>query len=349
MWTNRQGAARSPRRSGEQGFALLIVLWIFIVLFAVGAEFSGAMRQGAAATMNFAGETQSYYLAVAVANRTFYKALTARDEALLEIDPMDVDENGEPKKPLIRVDGQWHSELLWGAPVWIRIIDESGKVPLNLVNEPILRYLLRNFGLGPEDADATAAAILDWRDKDDEERVNGAESDHYLSLSRPYPAKNSVFDSLEELLLIRGVSWDLFHGGTEEFPVGLKEVFTVFSSEPALNIRSASRNTLRILLGLDDEQAEEFEELRRTAPGGIFGLIETMVTEPALLDLLTDEPPNLLSVEVQARLPDSPVAAHVGAVIDLAESHEGYYIVRWFDQLPAARVPAAPAVFPEAA
>lgn len=349
MRASRQRPTGLSGASGERGFALLVVLWIFIVLFAVGAEFSGAMRQGAAATMNFAGETQSYYLAVAVANRTFYKALTARDEALLEIDPMDVDENGEPKKPLIRVDGQWYSEPLWGAPVWIRIVDESGKVPLNLVNEPILRYLLRNFGLGPEDADATAAAILDWRDKDDEERVNGAETDHYLSLSRPYPAKNALFDSLEELLLVRGISWDLFHGGTEEFPVGLKQVFTVYSSEPALNVRSASRGTLRILLGLDDEQTAEFEELRSTAPGGIFGLIETMVSEPALLDLLTDEPPNLLSIEVQARLPDSPVAAHVGAIIDLAESHGGYYIVRWFDQLPAARVPAAPVAFPEAA
>ena len=75
MRASRQRPTGLPGASGERGFALLVVLWIFIVLFAVGAEFSGAMRQGAAATMNFAGETQSYYLAVAVANRTFYLSL----------------------------------------------------------------------------------------------------------------------------------------------------------------------------------------------------------------------------------------------------------------------------------
>ena len=67
----------------QRGFALLIVLWIFMVLFVLGAEFASGMRQNAQATVNFADETQSYYLATAAANRTFYRALIARDEATL--------------------------------------------------------------------------------------------------------------------------------------------------------------------------------------------------------------------------------------------------------------------------
>lgn len=327
---------RTGRRAlAERGFALLIVLWIFIVLFAVGAEFSGAMREDVAATMNFAGETQSYYLATAAANRAFYRALIARDEAMLDAPSAELEEGEEP---LIRVDGQWHREDLWGAPVWVRVSDESGKIPINLVSEGLLRQILGHLGLEMDEADAITASILDWRDEDDEVRVNGAESDYYLDRPSPYLAKNARLDSLEELLLVKGVTHELYHGGTEGFPVGLKQIFTVFNPRPILNVRSSPPEVLKALFGLDDEQLAQLIELRTTGTGGLFGLIETMLPDPSLADLLSDEPPNILKVDVQAKMPDSPVAAHVAAVIDLGESNEGVYILRWFDQLPAADV-----------
>lgn len=317
---------------GQKGFALLIVLWIFIVLFAVGAEFSGAMRQDVTSTMNFAGETQSYYLATAAANRTFYRALIARDEASIDI-PLEELEEGE--EPLIRVDGQWHREELWGAPVWVRITDESGKIPINLVTQGLLRQILSNLGLDMEQSDEITASILDWRDEDDEERVNGAETDYYLDRPRPYAAKNAKLDSLEELMLVKGVSWDLYHGGTEDFPIGLRQIFTVFNPRPVLNVRSSPPAVMQALFGLDDEQLAQIMEIRETGAGSLFGLLEPMLPDPSLADLLSDEPPNMLFVEVQAQVPDSPVAAHVAAVIDLGESNEGVYILRWFDHLPA--------------
>lgn len=346
MKTSKTSDAAAERLGGQRGFALLIVLWIFIVLIAVGAEFSGAMRQDVTATMNFAGETQSYYLAAAAANRTFYRALIARDEATLDVPPEQLEDD---QVPLIRVDGQWHREELWGAPVWVRISDESGKIPINLVTEGLLRQILGHLGLEMEQADEITASILDWRDEDDEERVNGAESDYYLDRPRPYLAKNARMDSLEELLLVKGVTHRLYHGGDEENPIGLKHVFTVFNPRPVLNVRSSPPDVLQALFGLDPEQLAQLMELRTTGTGGLFGLIETMLPDPSLADLLTDEPPNILKVEVQAQLPDSPVAAHLAAVIDLGESNEGVYILRWYDQLPAADVDRGQALFAEGA
>ncbi|MDG2305471.1 MAG: type II secretion system protein GspK [Candidatus Binatia bacterium] len=332
----------SPR--DQRGFALLIVLWIFIVLIAVGAEFSAAMRQDVTATMNFAGETQSYYLATAAANRTFYRALIARDEASIDI-PLEEQE----EEPLIRVDGQWHRQELWGAPVWVRISDESGKIPVNLVTDGLLRQILGHLGLDAEQADEIAAGILDWRDEDDEVRVNGAETDYYLDQPRPYAAKNAKMDSLEELLLIRGVTWDLYHGETEDYPIGLKHIFTVFNPRPVLNIRSSPPEVLQALFGLDEEQLGQILEIRNTGTGSLFGLIEPMLPDPSLADLLSDEPPNILFVEVQAQVPGSRVGAHIAAVIDLGESNEGVYILRWFDQLPFADVDRGQLEFQEAA
>src|SRR5262249_46209370 len=55
-------------------------------------------------------------------------------------------------------------------------------------------------------------SILDWIDPDDEPRANGAEDDYYQSLTPPYHCKNAALDSLEELLLVKGVTAQLLFG-----------------------------------------------------------------------------------------------------------------------------------------
>jgi hypothetical protein len=58
----------------------------------------------------------------------------------------------------------------------------------------------------------TADAILDWVDDDDEVREYGAEVDHYSGLDPPYAPRNGPLETVEELLLVRGVSPDLLFG-----------------------------------------------------------------------------------------------------------------------------------------
>ncbi len=57
-----------------------------------------------------------------------------------------------------------------------------------------------------------ADAILDWLDSDDEPREYGAEVDYYSSLSPAYAPKNGSLDTVEELLLVRGVTPELLFG-----------------------------------------------------------------------------------------------------------------------------------------
>jgi DNA uptake protein ComE-like DNA-binding protein len=57
-----------------------------------------------------------------------------------------------------------------------------------------------------------ADAILDWIDPDDEPRANGAESEYYSTLDPPYAPKNGPLDTVEELLLVRGVTPGLLFG-----------------------------------------------------------------------------------------------------------------------------------------
>ncbi len=59
----------------------------------------------------------------------------------------------------------------------------------------------------------TAAAIMDWLDEDDEPRdPDGCELDYYATLPTPYAPTNGPVLSVEELLLVRGVTPTLLFG-----------------------------------------------------------------------------------------------------------------------------------------
>src|SRR5205814_6655236 len=57
-----------------------------------------------------------------------------------------------------------------------------------------------------------ADAILDWLDPDDEPRELGCEVEYYSGLSPPYAPKNGPVDTVEELLLVKGVTPQLLFG-----------------------------------------------------------------------------------------------------------------------------------------
>lgn len=93
--------------------------------------------------------------------------------------------------------------------------DESTRLNLNtlLVLEAqqagsAVQLLMSLPGMTEEVADA----ILDWIDPDDEPRPLGAEVDHYSGLTPPYKPKNGPLDSVEELLLVRGITPELLIG-----------------------------------------------------------------------------------------------------------------------------------------
>ncbi len=57
-----------------------------------------------------------------------------------------------------------------------------------------------------------ADCILDWLDEDDEPRTYGAEYDYYASLQTPYEPTNGPITSVEQLLLVKGVTAQMLFG-----------------------------------------------------------------------------------------------------------------------------------------
>jgi len=119
------------------------------------------------------------------------------------------------------------------------LADEERKLNLNTASEAILHAFIQDTGrveAGP--ALAIAQAILDWRDEDQDPHPMGAENFYYQGLSPGYKSKDGPFESVEELLLVKGVSPALF--------ARLAPYLTVYGSG-GVNINTAARPVLRAL------------------------------------------------------------------------------------------------------
>lgn len=137
------------------------------------------------------------------------------------------------------------------------LCDESGRINVNLASEDVLTRLVLVVSNDIEEGKAReiAQSIVDWRDGDDAQLAGGAESTYYRSLAAPYVARNSNLESVDELLMIRGIDQKLYSE--------LKPFITVFG-KAALNINTASSIALQAI-GFSPNLAQAIVEFRKGA------------------------------------------------------------------------------------
>jgi competence ComEA-like helix-hairpin-helix protein len=86
-----------------------------------------------------------------------------------------------------------------GGGIIYGISDEESRLNVNSASSNELARL-------PDITPDIVASILDWRDSDNAVTPGGAESEYYLSLQPPYQTRNAPFQTLRELLMVRGIS-----------------------------------------------------------------------------------------------------------------------------------------------
>jgi general secretion pathway protein K len=327
--------AGGSRLEDQRGVALIIVLWIFIFLFVVALDFSADVRDEASAAHRFSEDTQGYYLALAGFQRGLYQyALQSQ---------------GGPSQGTTETrpgffDLSWHEEKLGTGSLRVRLIDEGGKVNLNRVDEGTLRRIFANIGVEEPRRSELVDSILDWMDPDNLHRVNGAENDYYASLSAPYTAKNGLFDTVEELLWVKGMTVELFFGApgdaerAEDRRPGLAEIFTVDSPIDRVNLRTASAEVIHALLGIPLEKCRVFvEERKKLSDKTIADLLPLLGigAGDAVTRMFVFTNPSVIAVEAEGGTTGAGEPRRIKGIVRVAGGQGRFEMVRWIDRVSA--------------
>ena len=318
--------------TAERGVALIVVLWIFIFLFVVAFEFSTAAREEAGAAHRFNEETEGYYLAVAGFERGLYDFLNQQGGGTAQQQAQKNDV----------FDGAWREHSLGAGAFRVRLVDEGGKININRVNEETLRRIFTNLGIEGAHRDALVDAIMDWRDDDELQRVNGAENDYYASLSPAYTVKNGPLDSVDDLLWIKGMTRELFFGYSESSQatpdpprgIALRDVFTIDSPIDRVNLRTAPAAVIHALIGIPLERCRVFvEERKKLSDKTLTELLPLLGigAGDAALQAFIFTNPSLVAVESEGRASESRAPRRVKGIVRLGGA-QGFELLRWVDR-----------------
>jgi general secretion pathway protein K len=264
-----QFSAGSGQERREKGAVLIVVLWVLVAFAMLALSFSAAVRTEVNATRNTVDQKQSYFIARAGFEYAVYKILESQSAFHSSQQAL----QGElgPRVPEV-LTGYLHLNVADGGAD-IDVIDETGKISLNLAPPHLIYNLLVMVGVDLDQADIITDSIEDWRDQDDLSRPNGAEADYYQNLEPPYFPKNGLFDVPEELLLVRGITPEVYYGKKGLTPAGerveyygLQNYFTTFSNIGRINVNSAPVPVLAAIPGLDYDIANEIAAMRYQEP-----------------------------------------------------------------------------------
>ena len=257
----RQTGVKDSHAGDHSGSVLILVLLLISILVVTVMESMRQMQVESASSAMFAGSFQG---------RTLARSGVAFARALLVQDALDedskADHQGETWAGFLEQNDIPLPELTTGE-LNGTMVDEQGKFPINdLVSEKgqysaqfkqVLERLLAA-RLNEEEIEPLMQALKDWLDPDDNPTGEfGAESFFYQSEGQSYGCANGPFLSLQELLLVRGMTPKLFYG-TED-AAGLRDLLTVHTTE-TVNINTASPDILAAMVNpsVRMETAREF-------------------------------------------------------------------------------------------
>ncbi len=257
----------------QRGMALLITIMTVALLVAVTIEFHKTTWGKFLAANNFRVGGQLKTIAYSGVNIAI--AVLEKDGVENQFDSF--------LDSWANLANQQFAELFPTGTLRLEVVDLSGRLPINsLVVEKVdgkqigdeatareLRTLLFRmllsgaFAVDNEtEARSIVDAIVDWLDEDNNESEYGAENGYYQSLDKPYSCKNGPLQSIEELLLVKGITPALLFGSSET--KGLADYLTVYRKDGKINLNTAPSLIIKNLDPLmNDQLVEKIDKYRR--------------------------------------------------------------------------------------
>ena len=275
-------------RRRDRGTILIVTMWVVLVVVGLVLVMARSVRVEAIASSNRLADAQAECVARGALQYVLSQVDGSKGAPSLE--------SAECEQVALNNGYYWVllPDLSDDRSSYFGIREEASRLNINSASVDMLLKM-------PEMTTELAAAIVDWRDGDEEITDGGAESEYYLMLNPPYNCKSAPFETIEELLMVRDVTPTVLYGedanlngvldanendGDESEPLdnsdgqldrGLFPYVTVYSKEPntsadgqaRVNVNNAGATALNDLLGSSVSEDRLFDVLnlaRRRRP-----------------------------------------------------------------------------------
>ena len=284
----------------QNGIALVLVLWVLLLLTIITGSFALMARMDRLEAHALLSGTQARFSAEAAINLAVLALRDPEDETRMI------------------ADGRMYQQNLDGILIEVSATDERGKLDINSTDELTLVNMFSGHGLELADAELLAAAVMDWRDEDELERVNGAEEDAYFAAGLEVGPANRPFMMTEELLQVIGMPFEFYRK--------LEPGITVFSRAGQPDPAFAPVEALMALPDITREEAINFVQERNALQPG-----ESLGAElPNGLVVMEQGRGVTYSIQARATMPNG-VWEQLQATIRLGGNRSGspYRVLRW--------------------
>jgi len=317
--------------SSDGGIALLAVMSAVSVMLLVALAFSGSVQIETRSTIYRKQATQAYAMAVG-----------GVQAAILEIAYPPAQDQSD--KPRLWRKGQRTVRVPYAQGVaLVEIVNETGKVNLNVAGQEQLARLFEARGVGKEQAARLALAIDHWRKPPGSAEESFKALDDYYREAGYQPAHNR-FASVEEMLLVHGMNRDIFYGTAEFGRDGIQTLYgvgqdlTVYSQSSQVNVNYGSRAALFSVPGMTEELAESIIQERRKGPfeslDDLTQRLGTSVPDESQSFLGATDDGRTYTILSVGMVNNSPLRRAVKAVVSVQPQGSALHrIVAWYDDV----------------
>ncbi len=310
------------------GSALLTVLWMSAALAAIGFSLAATVRGEAERTGTAVDSLRSYYLAAGSIQRATVELLWS----------VTYPQQRRIPQGSTAIDYTYPSGL-----VHVELISEASKLNVNKVAPEDLYRVALALGAGPARAQEIAAAIDDYR----RPTPGGSPFDsYYLSQTPSFRSPHASLQEIEELLLVKGVTPELFYGtwvpaaaGERRLAprAGLADCLSVYGAVDRVDVNTAQPAVLAAV-GLDPYAISAILERRRVAPFTQQQLGEFLGSAGIATSRLRVEGESVITIRATAQLrlqngQLSDLKRTVAAVVKYMPpgSDSAVHTLRWYD------------------
>jgi len=249
----------------QKGMMLVFILWVFFLLSLFGLYLARGTRQRAIFIKRIGERSSLHFIGQASISYAIMAVLKDDSEGFDSFSDTWASDEEEFKNIKVNL-GEFNVFYNYYEDGKIErkygVVDEARKININKANTKTIERLFEAvFDMSKTEAKELSAAVIDFRDKDSYLLIpqGSAEDSYYRNLPEPYDCKDADYETVYELLLVKGIEKEMF--------LRLKDFVTIYGDK-SVNINTAPREVL-FAIGIERAIIDKIISYRKGEDGEI--------------------------------------------------------------------------------